>query len=329
MVLLWASPLSAADKVDVLQLRNGDRITCEIKRLNRSVLTVSTDPLGTVSVYWGQVAGLESPREFDIQLASGEQFYGRLLAAPPNQLVVALGAGSSATLALADVVRLVPIGNGIWDRVDGSLDAGFSFAQANLETHLTVNGTGSYRSPKYLLSAGYASQVTTREDADRLFRSDLMLSANRFLSNRWYTIGWGAFQQNDELALDLRALAGGGIGRDLVHTNRRLWSTYAGLAYNYEQYADEPSDGSAEAAIGGQLDFFTPASDDFSITNRVVTYFNLARARVRVELQSAWRHEFLKDFYWSLNGYESFDGDPPAEQKKNDFSASFTLGWKF
>ena len=52
--------------------------------------------------------------------------------------------------------------------------------------------------------------------------------------------------------------------------------------------------------------------------------------RTRLELQSAWRHEFLKDFYWSLNGVESFDSDPPDSQtKKNDFSLSLAVGWKF
>lgn len=46
-------------------------------------------------------------------------------------------------------------------------------------------------------------------------------------------------------------------------------------------------------------------------------------------MQSSWRHEFLKDFYWSLNGFDSFDGDPPDDQKTNDFGVSFTLGWEF
>jgi hypothetical protein len=53
------------------------------------------------------------------------------------------------------------------------------------------------------------------------------------------------------------------------------------------------------------------------------------RARTRIELQSAWRQEFLADFYWSLNGFESFDSDPPADEKHNDSGVSFTIGWKF
>jgi hypothetical protein len=329
-VLLFARPLAAADKVDVIHLKNGDRITCEIKGLDRSVLSISTDPLGKASVHWGEVADLASPREFDVQLRSGQHYLGSLLASPPGRMVLGIAGGATTNVALEDVIRLAAIGSSIWNRVDGSVDAGFSFAQANLETHWALNGTATYRSPQYQLTATVASQLTRREGDDPLTRHDVGVSGNRSLANRWYTIAWGQFQQNQELSLDLRAVGGAGFGRDLVHTSHRLWSTYAGAAYTHEQFSGEPGSQSAEAAVGGQLDFFTPGKEDFRITNSVVSYFNLGgRKRVRVEWQSAWRHEFLKDFYWSLNGFESFDGHPPADQKTNDFGVSVTLGWKF
>ncbi len=329
-VLMCTCPPAAAQKVDVVRLRNGDRLTCEITRLDRSVLTVSTDPLGKVGIHWGQIAGLESPRTFSLQLATGELYYGSLLASKPGEVVVALGGGASVVLALADVVQLVPIGRSFWRRIDGSLDAGVSFAQANLETHATLNGSASYRSRKYQLGASFGSQVTTREDAEREYRADLNLNANRYLSNRWYTIGWGAFQQNDELSLDLRLVGGAGLGREFVHTNRRLWALYGGATYTHELYAGEPADQSPEGAVGGRLDFFSSDSDDFSLTNHVVSYVNLGgRRRVRIELQSSWRHEFLGDFYWSLNGFESFDSDPPTDEKRNDSNVSLAIGWKF
>jgi hypothetical protein len=329
-VLLSGPPLAAADKVDVIHLKNGDRITCEIKRLDRSVLAISTDPLGKASVHWGEIADLTSPRKFDVQIVSGEHFFGSLLPSPPGFVVLGLADGSTTTLPLADVIRLAPIGVNVWNRVDGNVDAGFSFTQANLETHWTLNGTATYRSPRFQFNATVASQVTTQENDNSISRNSVGLSGNRSFANRWYSIGWGQFQQNQELSLDLRVVAGAGAGRDLVHTSHRLWSTYAGLAYTHEQFSGESGSQSAEAAVGGQLDFFTPGKEDFKITNSLVSYFNLGgRKRIRLEWQSAWRHEFLGDFYWSLNGFDSFDGDPPADQKTNDFGISFTLGWKF
>ena len=89
------------------------------------------------------------------------------------------------------------------------------------------------------------------------------------MRDRWYTAGLERLRKNDELSLDLRLLGAGGFGRDVVHTNHRLWSVFSGLAYTHEQFSGEPSDESAEAAVGTELDFFTPMNDDFDITNRL------------------------------------------------------------
>jgi hypothetical protein len=323
------SRLLAADKVDTVNLRNGDRITCEIKRLSRSILSISTDPLGKASVHWAEVAGLTSPRTFDILATTGQHYYGSLLPSPAGQLSVSLDTGGTTTLVLADLIEIVPLGASWWSRVDGGLDAGFSFAQAEHETHLTLNGSGTYTGALYQMTTTIASQVTTREDASQLSRNSIGFGWRRSLSNHWYTIGTFGLQQNEELSLDLRAVGGGGLGKEFVHTGSRLWSTYGGFVYTVERFSGEPQDESVEAVVGAQFDFFTPTKEDFSISNTLVSYFNVQRARVRLEDQNAWRHEFLSDFYWSVNAFDSFDSNPPADRKTNDFGVSLTLGWKF
>src|ERR1051325_11522828 len=69
LAALLAGAAAAADKGDGGQLTNGDRLTCEIKKLDQSVLSISTDPLGSASVHWGEIVGVTSPRTFDVQLA--------------------------------------------------------------------------------------------------------------------------------------------------------------------------------------------------------------------------------------------------------------------
>jgi hypothetical protein len=51
--ILWliALPHSAREKSDVLVMRNGDRLTCEIKSLDADTLSISLDyAAGTVSI---------------------------------------------------------------------------------------------------------------------------------------------------------------------------------------------------------------------------------------------------------------------------------------
>jgi Protein of unknown function, DUF481 len=329
--LAWAHGAGAAPKTDTVVLRNGDRLTCEIKRLEQARLSVSTDPLDSVSVHWGEVVGVYSPRIFEVTVVSGDRYYGVLgSTAAAGEAALSLGGGSVTTLKLTDIISLVPIGSSFWKRVDGSMDLGFSFAQANLETHWTFNAGATYRSSEYRLDSSVSSQLTAREDADRTSRTTVSLTGARLLPDRWLVTVLSQVQQNEELQLDLRALGGGGVGKILSQTNHRTVSLYSGLVYTREQFSGEPAGNAAEIAVGAQIDFFTPHNDNFSLSNGIISYYSLSSAgRVRIEMQSAWQHEFLKDFYWSLNGLESFDSDPPETQKKNDFSLSLSIGWKF
>jgi hypothetical protein len=56
-VLLFCSPLFARDNTDVIVMKNGDRMTCEIKGLSAGVLSVSLSyAQGTIGVQWSAVA---------------------------------------------------------------------------------------------------------------------------------------------------------------------------------------------------------------------------------------------------------------------------------
>ena len=65
-LLQFALPLSAREKSDLLVMRNGDRLTCEIKSLSSNTLSISLDyASGTVSIDWGKVDHIESKHSSD------------------------------------------------------------------------------------------------------------------------------------------------------------------------------------------------------------------------------------------------------------------------
>ena len=61
-VACWLAAVgtASAQKTDVVELRNGDRITCEIQKLARGKLTVKTDGIGTISIEWDDVERVRS-----------------------------------------------------------------------------------------------------------------------------------------------------------------------------------------------------------------------------------------------------------------------------
>src|SRR6185436_17652759 len=132
LVLLFGAGAAEAQKTDSVWIRNGDRITGEVKSLSRGLLKYSTDDLGTISIEWDKVARISTTTVLEIQLRSGRKFYGPLGSGPTGTLV--LGAD---TLPLAETVAMVPIEERLLSRLSGYLDLGFSYQKAHKTAQLS------------------------------------------------------------------------------------------------------------------------------------------------------------------------------------------------
>src|SRR6516225_11412750 len=77
--LLLAAPVLGRESTDVIVMKNGDRITCEVKGLSGGVLSVSPPyVIQTISVDWSQVARLESKQLFLVKMQDGSVYRGVL-----------------------------------------------------------------------------------------------------------------------------------------------------------------------------------------------------------------------------------------------------------
>jgi hypothetical protein len=329
MLLVWPAPGLAADKTDVVELVNGDRITCEIRKLDRGKLTVKTDGIGTLSIEWDDVAFVTSPSSFDIELATGERAYGSLVRGDARSVDVVGGTGTER-LPLGAIVRISPLGGTFWRRLDGAIDAGFSFAQANVQTQWTFNTSVDYRSRQWLWGLDGDSSLTTREDADRQTRNSLVIQGQRFLGPRWSPVAFTQFQQNEELSLDLRAVFGGGVMNVLSQSNRSILTAIVGAAHTTEQYAGNEDENVVEAVGGLRWEWFTFDGRSTNFSSSLLSFFALDRdTRVRLEVNTSFKSDIVGDLYWSINVFESYNGDPPDDEKENDFGVSAAVGWSF
>ena len=322
-------PCLAAVKTDVVELLNGDRITCEIKKLDRGKLTVKTDGIGTISIEWNDIARVASGAIYDVELNSGERYFGTLVRGDSQTLLVVTSLGAQR-LIMDTVVRINPLGGNLWKRLDGSISAGFNFTQANVQTQWTFNSTVSYRGRQWLTSLTGESSLTTNEDTPRQTRNQLTISGERFLVRRWSALAFSQLQQNEELSLNLRAVLGGGIQRILKQSNNALVTAAGGAAFTREQYSGGEDQSVAEGVAGLRWEFFTFDGRSTNLSVGVLTFYALSgEARVRLELNASFKSDIVGDLYWSVNTFESYNGAPPAGQKKNDAGVSAAVGWSF
>lgn len=247
-VLAAGRPALGAD-TDLVVLKNGDRLHGEIKRLQYGRLELSTTSMGTIYVEWDKVVGLASPNYFEIETADGARHYGSLEAITAGTLAVALE-GTVTPLAVATVVRIRPIKESFWERIDGSVTLGASYTKASEIGQGSLGVTIRSRRPAYEFSADFNTTVTVQPDQPDKSRTVAGASYIWMLRNRWFVPGSGRLERNTDLGLDLRSSAGAGIGHYFVQTNRSLTGAAGGLLVNRENPVSGESTVNVEAFVG-------------------------------------------------------------------------------
>ena len=106
VVLLGTPAVLFAQKTDVVILRNGDRLTGEIKKLERGKLKYKTDDMSDVYIEWDKVKSLTTNNTLEVELRTGEKYYGVLQQAAEAGTIEVVTPADTTVLDLASVVRM-------------------------------------------------------------------------------------------------------------------------------------------------------------------------------------------------------------------------------
>lgn len=327
-------PIAAlADKTDVIYLRNGDRVTCEIKNLERGRLKASTDGMGTVYIEWEDIAQIVSKETYIVELEDGERVQGTLAMPFDDGTLLVTDGGESRRLEMANIAWVDPLklDDARFKRWDGAVSAGFDKTKANDDTSLSASFDARRRAEDFELKFDGSVYSRSQDEAEDTLRATLAGEYRRLLEDRWYWAGIGGLERNDEQGIDLRSLAGGGFGRYLLQTRRSLWSATGGLAVVNEQRAgDEDAETNVEGILNTEYEFFTYDMPETSLTTSLTVYPSLTESgRVRTNAEIALRRELIEDLFVELSFYETYDSDPPEEGEKNDYGIVTGLGYTF
>ena len=332
-------PLSARDKTDVIVLKNGDRITCEIQGLDRGQLRIKTDyTMGTIVVDWEEVDRLESVQRFRIEMQEGDRHVGTL-----NKKQAGADE-SSPRLEIADemksvnvykpaVVYVRQVGRSFISKLDGSIDYGFNFTRANQQTTSSLNSALLYETERDVVRGTVSSQFSGQKDGTNTNRHNANIAYYRYLRRKkWYGGVFTDFLTSDQQQLDLRTTVGGGLGRIWIQTNRTRLANLSGVVLNRERFSAEsgaePRQTNAEAL--GALEFSMYRFDSTEFTTRFSVFPSLSTAgRVRMNLDTSLKLDLVGDLYWNFSFFENYDSSPPTDTPKNDFGVTSSIGWSF
>ena len=150
LTLLVCLPLLAREKTDILVMKNGDRLTGEIKGLDQGVLYVSFDYiLGTSSVQWSKVAHLESKQLFIVKTQDGSVYTGTLSTAEteekrPIKIEVTESKQKQTVIPRTQIVKMGETSDKFWERFNGAINSGIIYSKGNQNTQYSLGAEVDY-----------------------------------------------------------------------------------------------------------------------------------------------------------------------------------------
>ena len=328
LVLFMTVAGAAYAQKDVVVTTSGDRLVGEIVKVEKDVLTFSTDYSDSdFKIKWEKIASIESDRQFLVETFEGNRLAGSLKLDPQKQAAVQV---ADTTVQLPEVSAAQPFERSFWSRFDSALDFGYSMTQANSARQLSLGGSLAYRDARNLDSVVVNVFKSSQENASTTARWDLGNDFRHLLGSRWYVNTTQDFLNSDEQALDLRTTIGGGGGSYLLRSSSQYLALGGGLAWNNERYTDPlvPTKNSAEAYLGSE--FMTERMKFADLLTRLTYYPSLTiSGRYRLNYNFNLDFNLPGDWYFRIGLFESYDSKPPSGLSKNDYGWSNGFGFKF
>ncbi|HUO41286.1 MAG TPA: DUF481 domain-containing protein [Mycobacterium sp.] len=333
-LLVQAEVACAAPRTDVVTLINGDRITGEVKGMEQGKLQLKTDAAGTIYIEWDKIANLQTNQFLKIELESGHRLFGQVPTAtePQRMRLVMPDNAEGAEVKLQDVVHIEPIERGgLFNRLDGYVTAGYNYTKANDLQQLTFTGGLNSRAEAHEWSLDGSTTVTAQQGNADSSRWNLSGAFRHFLNGPSFLQAFGSLEGNDELALDLRTTVGGAFGRYLVQTGRQEWAAYAGIDYSRANYVGKATNDALEAVFGTRYYFFRYDRPEASFDATLNLFPSLTQSgRYRAEGNLRSRYELVKDLFFEVSLYGTYDSNPGENaQSHSDYGLVTSLGYTF
>ncbi len=339
LLLLFAAPLGARERTDVVIMKNGDHITSEIKGLDSGVLYVSLDYVdGTVSVQWSKVARLESSQLFIVKTEDGSVYTGTLHttetpAGRPVTIQIVETRAEEKTVERSQIVKVAQTSDKFWQRFNGGINFGTIYSKGNESTQFNLGSQVTYPRERWSAGATFNSTLSSSTGATPSTRNSLSLSSLRLLRwNNWFYAGLGNLLQSSEQGIRRQVNLGAGVGRVLKNTNHANISLMGGVAWqntNYRQSTlPQTTQNVAATVVAAEVKLFR-----FKKTNLDITAFVFPAVstpgRVFFNTNATYFVKLFSNLNWNVSFYGNWDNQPPGRLSGSDYGSSSGLGWTF
>jgi putative salt-induced outer membrane protein YdiY len=321
---------------DEVRLANGEAVTGQIIKKAGGTLTVKSETMGVVNIPWDKVTGLMSESSLVVVFPDKHWATGKVRTVD-DRLVVADESGEqSLPLKEVQAMRnseeqmaherlLSPSWSDLWT---GYFDFGLSLARGNAETTTFTTAFVSTRTTNTDKTKVYFNQIFSRATIEGTPQTTARAvrggwAYNKNVSSRLFVNVFNDYEYDQFQNLDLRFVLGGGLGYNVIKTDRTKLDLLGGISYNRESFATPLVRNSAEFYWGDE--FSRKIGANTSITQSFRLFHNLSDP-------GAYRMNFDFGSATSINKWlavqatvsDRYLSNPVPGRKKND--VLFTAG---
>ena len=320
-------------------MKNGDRLTGEIKWIDAGTIYLSLDYVdGTIAVQWSKVARLESTQQFIIKTQGGAVHNGTIktVETPENEplkLRVTDKSDESVVLDRSEIVKLDQTSESFWKRMNGAINLGTTYTRGNQTVQYNLAAQAQYLRERWNAQSNISSNLSGSSGVRTSTRNQFGFGAEHLLPwNNYFYSGLGSFMQGSEQQIKLQTNFGGGIGRYFKNTNRISFSVLAGLAWQSTEY-DQSAVPIARQNVAAAMVVTNLKVFRFKKTNLGVTASMFPAVsepgRVFFDTNATYYVKLFNNLSWNLTFYGNWDNRPPANFPGSDYGSSSGLSWTF
>jgi len=332
LIIITVAFLIAGNSLaDEVCLKNGDRLTGQVIRMEAGKLILKTMYAGDISIVWQEVASVMTDGSVKVVLKDETALEGTTKAIEDGKMKLHTGTlEAPASFRLADVKAINPK----------------PIKTVKITTRTNVNITserGNTDSDNYYFDGEFMARTKknrykiggelSKEDSEGTTTSQNWLAYgnySHFLSKKWYLYTDTLFEHDEFKDLNLRSTLGAGAGYQVFETPLLNLSLSAGLAKVDENYdvAEDNDYSAGQWSVNYDQYFF----------KKFVQLFHVHTGFVSLEDTNDWflntrtglRFPLYKGVTATLQYNYDYDNQPSVNaEKKEDTKFIFLLGYEF
>jgi Protein of unknown function, DUF481 len=331
---------------DQITMKDGDRITGDIVKKDGDTLTVKSKNFGTVTLKWDDVATVRSDQPLNVVLQGGQTVEATIetqgdqiqVAAPdqprtvpPGDIVALRDADEQRTYERLQHPGLLDL----WT-INGSF--GIAGTKGNAETSTFTTPFNFARTTRTSQTTAYFNSIRstatvngTSAQTAQAVRGGWAYSHQIF--EKIFGRAFNDYEYDKFQALDLRVVAGGGIGYQFWDRETSRLTVEAGGSWNRESFGATDSTlafirNSGEAYWGDnynlKLNTRTNLTQSFRMFNNLS---DLGQRRVNFDVGAST--QLTTWLTWSISLSDRYLSNPVPGRKNNDFLYSTSFGFQW